>query len=494
MAVGVEAYRRRMCARIPLTTLATAVLLLVVYLFVQDGITGWTSPISIPYRAWGYRHLEGMLLAPLAHVGPAHLVGNLIGLLIFGTILEATVGHYPPRRGAVAFRSPRLHPWIRALLIGPGLLVTVGIVLNAVALGPTIGFSTVVFWVIGVLVVLRPAVAVVGLLVTDAVRLGYLTVAHPRVEVIEQARFVIPWFAEVALQAHAVGLLAGILVGIALRDRGAVTVDAPGWHVGAALVLVGVDRALWAVFFYQGEGMYVLYRGVGVIALAGVAVLVVAAVTGDARARAGVWILLISLAAIAVPYNIVAPTPGDPPDPSLSVGPYAVSYAEGVSDASVGRIPLTVGPLSTDVTTSGVIVEDPARGIWITAIGARELAFEQRARIPLAVGGERVEVEVISDRWRVQGNDSAYHIYTVTPERAPLYASAPSTAAPIIAGQQLTLTPTPGGFELSSAGKTARLPPVNETVELGAVRVRTEEDRVIAMGGDARVTVFSRPS
>jgi membrane associated rhomboid family serine protease len=491
---GIDAYRRRLCARVPLTTLVTAGLLLGVYLLVQDAVTSWGAPISIPYRAWGYRYATGWLLAPFAHVSPGHLIGNLIGLAVFGTVLEATVGHYPLRRGAVSFRGLRQHPWVRAVIVGPGVLMLVGVGLNLVALGPTIGFSTVVFWLMGVLVVLRPTLAVVGLLLTDAVRVGYLAVAAPRVAVAAQAQFVTPWFAEVALQAHAVGLLVGVLTGLLLRRRGAIASEAPGLHVAAGVVLIGVDRALWAVFFYEGGGTYVLYRAVGVAALLGVSVLIMAAVSGDRRAHAALVGLAVALAAVAVPYNVVPPATVDGPDRSLPVGPYAVSYGEAVPDASVDRIPLEVGPLSTQVTTSGVIVEDPSRGIWITAVGARALAFEQRATIPLAVDGARVDVEVVADRWRVQGNDSVYRVRTTAPTSSSLFESPPSTAGPVIAGEQVTLVASPEGFLVRSAGRTRPLPGVNETVRLGPLRIRAGEDRVVAIGPDARATVFSRPS
>ena len=494
MQAGIEVYRRRLCARVPLTTLVTAGLLLGVYLIVQDAATAWGAPITVPYRAWGYRHITGWLIAPFAHVGPAHLIGNLIGLVVFGTMLEATIGHYPSRRGAVSFRRLRQHPWVRALVIGPGLLITVGIGLGLVALGPTIGFSTVIFWIMGVLVVLRPAATVVGLLISDAVRVGYLAAVAPQITVAAQTRFVTPWFAEVALQAHALGLLIGILAGLGVRHRGMLTTAAPPVHVAVGVVLIGVDRALWAVFFYAGDGVYVLYRAVGLGALVVVAVLIMAAVSGDRRAHIALAVLGVALAAIAVPYNVIPPAVTDTTDRGLTVGPYTVSYGEAVPDASVDRIPLDVGPVSTGVTTSGVIVEDPSRGIWITAVGARELAFDQRATIPLAIDGARVDVEVIADRWRVQGNDSVYRVHTIAPAMTPLFESAPSTASPVIAGQQVTLVPTPAGFDVRSGGVTRPLPAVNETVRLGALRLRTTEDRVVAVGTDARATVFSRPS
>ena len=493
MPAGIGVDRRRLCARIPLTTLGIGGVLLAVYLLVQDAHTAWTAPITIPYRAWGYPYITGWLVAPFAHVSPAHLIGNLIGLVVFGSLLEMTIGHYPTRRGAVSFRGVLENPWVRALVIGPGVVIAVSIGLGLVALGPTIGFSAVIFWFMGVLVVLRPAVTVVGLLVSDALRVAYLAVMAPRVTVTAQAQFVTPWFAEVALQAHALGLLIGILTGLAVRRRGIVTAEAPPLHVAAGVMLVGVDRALWAVFFYGGEGTFVLYRGVGVIAVVVVAMLVMAAVAGDRRAHAALVVLGVALATIAVPYNIIPPATTDT-DRGLSVGSYTVSYGEGVPDASVNRLPLDVGPVSTEVTASGVIVEDASRGIWIIAVGARELAFDQQATISLIADGARVDVEVISDRWEVRGNDSAYQVRISAPTTEPLYESGPSTASPVIAGQRVTLEPTPDGFDVHSGGLTRPLPAVNETVRLGAVQLHTREDRVIATGEGARATVFSRPT
>ena len=471
-----------------------AALLLGVYLLIQDGLTAWTAPISIPYRAWGYQHVSGMLIAPFAHVSPGHLIGNLVGLVVFGTMLEVTVGHYPPHRGAVGFQTLRENPWVRAVLIGPAVVGLVGIGLSLIALGPVIGFSSVVFWLMGVLVVLRPVIAVIGLLATDAVRVAYLAVVAPVVGVTAEAQFVTPWFAEIALQAHAVGLLIGVLTGIAIRNRGSITADAPASYVGAGVMLIGIDRGLWAIFFYDDGGTYILYRAIGVAMVAMMALLVVGAVRGDRRARALIVTTVIILAAVAVPYNVVAPATAEETDRSLTVGSYSVSYAESVPDASVDRIPVRMGPLSTAVTTSGVIVTDRADGVWITAVSADELAFEQAAQIPLAVDGQRVQVEVVIDRWQVLGNDSAYRVRATTPSRVPLFESPMSTAAPTLADQQITLVPTPDGFDVRSGGLTRPLPAVNETVQLGAVVLRTQEEHVVAEAPGVEVVVFTRAS
>lgn len=494
MPLGGEPPRRRLCARVPISTVLVAALLVGVYLFVQDGLTAWTAPISIPYRAWGYQHLRGMLIAPFAHISPGHLTGNLVGLVVFGTLLEATVGHYPTHRGAVSFQTLQQNPWIRAVLVGPAVIVLVGIGLSLIALGPVIGFSSVVFWLMGVLVVLRPILAVIGLLITDAVRVTYLAVVAPVASVTAGAQFVTPWFAEIALQAHAVGLLIGVLTGIAIRSRGHITADAPASYVGAGVVLMGIDRGLWAVFFYEGGGTYVLYRALGVVLVATMALVVAAAVRGDPRARALAVTIAIALAGVAVPYNVVPPAAAEGTDRSLGVGSYSVSYGESVPDRSVDRIPIRVGPLSTAVTTSGVIVTDRANGIWTTAVSADELAFEQRAQIPLAVDGQRVQVKVVTDRWQVLGNDSAYRVRTTAPSSVPLFESPMSTAAPRIADQRITLVPTPEGFDVRSGGQTRRLPAVNETVQVGAVVLRTQEQQVVAEAPGVEVVVFTRAS
>ena len=68
------------------------------------------------------------------------------------------------------------------------------------------------------------------------------------------------------------------------------------------------------------------------------------------------------------------------------------------------------------------------------------------------------------------------------------------TAAPRIADQRITLVPTPEGFDVRSGGQTRRLPAVNETVQVGAVVLRTQEQQVVAEAPGVEVVVFTRAS
>ena len=86
---------RRFHYGLPWGTLLTTVLLVAFYLFVQRGMTGWNEPVVYAYVSWSYFYPTGILTAGFAHGSPAHLLGNLTALVVFGTIVEYAWGHYP---------------------------------------------------------------------------------------------------------------------------------------------------------------------------------------------------------------------------------------------------------------------------------------------------------------------------------------------------------------------------------------------------------------
>ena len=87
---------RRFHYGVPWGTLVTAILLVAFYLFVQRGMTTWSEPVVHAYVSWSYFYPTGIVTAGVAHGNPAHLLGNLTALVVFGTIVEYVWGHYPP--------------------------------------------------------------------------------------------------------------------------------------------------------------------------------------------------------------------------------------------------------------------------------------------------------------------------------------------------------------------------------------------------------------
>ncbi|MFB6197610.1 MAG: protease, partial [Halobacteriaceae archaeon] len=89
--------RTRFVLGIPWGTATISLIVLSVYLFIQNGASDWYSPLTIPFTSWSYLYPTGVILAPFSHMGPGHLLGNLFGTLIIAPIAEYTWSHFPRR-------------------------------------------------------------------------------------------------------------------------------------------------------------------------------------------------------------------------------------------------------------------------------------------------------------------------------------------------------------------------------------------------------------
>ncbi|MFB6194253.1 MAG: rhomboid family intramembrane serine protease [Halobaculum sp.] len=256
------AVRRRLLFGLPLGTLTISAGVLAVYLFVQGGLNHWFDPVVTPFRAWTYLEPLGVLLAGFAHAGPGHLLGNLIGTLTLAPLAEYAYSHYPTRRGASTSRL-RNNPYVRAFVLFPLGAVAVGLLGSVFSLGPVIGFSGVVFAFAGFALVRYPLGTVVALAAGDAVRVAWRAFRDPVTVASGRPTFVTPWWADIAIHGHALGLLFGVLAGGALAARRGIDLPAPR-RLLAGTVLVAVSQALWAVYWFRGNGEFVLFRGVGV--------------------------------------------------------------------------------------------------------------------------------------------------------------------------------------------------------------------------------------
>jgi len=81
---------------VPWGSLASLLLVVLVYLFVQSGLESWRDPAVTPFRSWSYSYLQGMLAAGFTHAGPNHLLNNVLAALVFAPLVEYVWGHYPP--------------------------------------------------------------------------------------------------------------------------------------------------------------------------------------------------------------------------------------------------------------------------------------------------------------------------------------------------------------------------------------------------------------
>ncbi|MFW6448499.1 MAG: rhomboid family intramembrane serine protease [Halobacteriota archaeon] len=483
--------RQRLLLGVPWGTLLAISLVLGVYLFVQDGIGELRYPVTLPFRAWSYTYPTGWLTASFAHADLGHLEGNLTATLVLGSIAEYAIGHYPTRRGSSSFESWRANPYIRAFLLGPVAVVVVGLFSALFSIGPVIGFSSVVFALAGVALVRYPVTTLVGVLGYRALRTLIDALRSPEVvSGISQPAPTQPWWSEVAIQGHAIGLLLGLLVGIAIfRRRGTL---APPGRVWAATVLFAVAQSLWAVYWFEGSDTYRLLRGLGIVLVVVLAGLVAATAGGGERTllrgyswrqvATGALVLgLIVIAAPAVPVNLVTTDPGPAAEyPGLEVADYRVIYAEDVTNELVTVIDTDIAGLG-DVRTSGVIVASERRDVWFRVTSRERLAEHGVSYIHLGGVGWRETVSAHRDDWSVVGNESVYQVWLHDDERrVHAFASPPRRAEPVVANRTVTIGVANESFVATverdgEAIETVPLPAVNATVEAAGVALRNDE-------------------
>ena len=534
--------RSRLLLGVPCGTLVAVGFVIGVYLFVQGGLENPNRPVVIPFRAWSYFYPEGMLWAGFSHASRGHITGNLLSTLVAGTLAEYAYGHFPRERGRETFGSLRSNPYVRAFVVVPGAILSFGFVSSLFALGPVIGFSGVVFALWGFALVHYPIGTIASLTAATLVNVVYETVRTP-VEVAEATpSFGPPSWANVAVQGHALGLIAGVLVGAWLirrrrRSRGECggfpseglssgrvsPSRASALVVFAGVLLFGASRRLWAVYWYLGNQRYELYRALGfagVLVLAAVVAVAVAgrdvplrpaAVVPEPRtirasvaaltpATVGVLCLLAAFAAVAGPAvvpNLVTVTDGDLPGDPIEVEGYQVTYAEDVEDRTVSVIDVEAFGRSTSVRTSGVIVANPDREIWTTSVSRGNLAFWGYRAVDVGGTGWRETVWVQRTGWVAVGGDATYRVDAVRDgNRSTLFVSDAADAEPRLDGRTVTVAAVEGGFELRVAHEgtnaTEPIPPANESVTLRGVEFVREEEAIYAERGDSRVRIADR--
>jgi membrane associated rhomboid family serine protease len=506
--------RRRLLAGVPWGTFVVVAVVLGFYLFVQGGLDYWFSPVVIPFRAWSYFYPLGLLASGLAHAGPNHLLGNLVGTLVFAPLAEYAWGHFPRRRGSSSFSSWRTNPYVRAFVLFPAAVLVVTVLTSVFAIGPVVGFSGVVFAFAGFALVRYPLATVVALVAGRVVGLLRAALQTPTLEAKAQPTFSTPWWAEIAIQGHAFGLFVGVLLGVwLLRRRG----DArpPVARAWAGVLLFAVSQSLWAVYWFRGGDTFVLFRALGVVLVFALATLVALTVTASERPlleRAvsdggetgllalprwqwGVVLMVVSASALAgpaVPVNLFTasddPLPGDP----IQVRDYEVTYADDVTDGMVAAVNVSAFGETTAVNTSGVIVRSRERGIWTTAVTEGRLAFAGRTAVRVGGVGWRETVVVERTGWTVTGGGAAYRVNaTHDGETRTIYLSPPAQASPVVGGRNVSIVAEPTRFvvEVNRSNETVRapIPAVNESVTLDGVELRRTETGLVAVFEETRV-------
>ena len=597
----VATLRKRLLFGIPWGTLTTVGLVLAVYLFVQGGWSDWYDPVVTPFRAWTYLEPLGILFAGFAHAGPSHLVGNLIGTLTLAPLAEYAYGHYPRKRGA-SLERPRNNPYVRAFLFVPVAAVAVGLVTSVFSLGPVIGFSGVVFAYAGFAVVRYPLGTVVALTAGDAVQVAWRAINEPIMVASGRPAFITPWWADIAIHGHALGLLIGVILGGVMVRRRDEAFPAPRRLLAGSL-LVGVSQALWAVYWFRGGGEFILFRAIGFALVVVLAVLVTALAlerppslpfgrpvadggtedgrdeaadgsegsdddaddsepsdngadgsaasddggfrwvggalsggetssddpgtadessvdgsrgtegrpgtngerdgrgepdAGGFRERLGSDVGSVSLTAlilvtallsgVAIPTNLF--TVGDEPLPNdpVEVQGYEIAYAENVENGMVSVVDVEGFGLSTNVETSGVIVRNPQRHVWTTAVSKGRLAFAGRQQITVGGVGWRETITVTREGFSAVGGGAVYRVRLGHDgSNRVVYSSGPADAEPVVAGWNVSLVLEEGQFRIrlarDNATRSVRLPGKNESITAGGVRFVRQDNNVFAVVG-----------
>lgn len=285
----------RLLYGIPWGTLVIVGINVAFYLFAQGGLSDFGDPVFLPFVSWSYFYPLGMLTAGIAHGSAAHIIGNMAGTLVLAPIAEYAWGHHPPdawgeRLGGLAGRFDVRHregalnnPWLRAVVIFPGLLLLGALVTSFFSLGPGLGFSGAVYGIIGFAIVMAPLAAVVGVIATSA--LGQLVTAfrQPILRAgIEAGPPSPPAWAGIGFQAHMLGFLLGVLVAVGLlvaRGRRPATE-----RVFFAAVIVGLVQSLWLISLPADSDTFVLYRGAGTVLVLVLSMLVAVAAGGRRKA------------------------------------------------------------------------------------------------------------------------------------------------------------------------------------------------------------------
>ncbi|WP_436343600.1 rhomboid family intramembrane serine protease [Natronorubrum sp. FCH18a] len=275
--------RSRLVMGVPWGSLIVIGLVWCVYLFVQDGVTAFSDPVTIPYRAYSYFYPLGMLTASFSHAGPNHLIGNLSATVIVAPIAEYAWGHYPDERGAGSFASWRTNPWVRAVLLFPLVVVAITLLTSLFALGPVIGFSGVVFAFAAFALVHYPIATIVGVLGVQGVLLTiYRALQNPiGVYVAESRPPSAPSWAGIAIQGHALGFFIGLVLGIALLRRRGRRPDA--LRLWIAILAFGFAQGLWQIYWFGGGNVFYLFQGPGVLIVTVLALVVTVAITASER-------------------------------------------------------------------------------------------------------------------------------------------------------------------------------------------------------------------
>lgn len=489
--------RRRWLLGVPWGTLVVIAWLFVVYLFVQRGWWHWYRPVVVAFTAVSMWDPTGWLLAGFSHVSPSHLRGNVTTTVVFAPIVEWIWGHRTDSDGRLSA------PWIRAVVLFPLAVGGLTVIATLSSWGPVIGFSVGAYALVGIVLVHRPLLVIVGLLARSAVRFAWRTIDDP-VQFAETSVHVVEpsWYGS-AVQGHLVGLLIGVLVGLWLLGRTERTPPTPARLFGAS-VLLGVSLSLWTVWWIVGPEQFVLYRAAGAIVVLSVATLVTVGVTGvglpvtePRRVALGfILVAVLGMAIVGVGLNFAAAEPA-PESPGLTIDDYRITYTERVTDGMVNVVDIEAFGLTTDVRTSGVIVASEERNTWRRTASKAELATHGVERFSVGGIGWSREVAAVRNGWVPLGSEPAYIVWLgVDGDYEPSYDSDARRARTVLENRTFTIRPDNGTFYVDVQYKgqveTVPVPDTGGVVTAHGVDMFRDGQDIVAVIGESGVPIATR--
>jgi len=550
----------RLLYGVPWGTLVSVGGVIAFYLFAQSGLGHWDDPVTVAFRSWSYSYLPGMFVSGFAHASPDHLTGNLVATVVLAPLAEFAWSHYPPpdsteednttgayrypppsepaelsdpttqstavdyegaattgRNGTNGGRGgdgPLTRPWVRAFVVFPAVVFLVSVVTSVFAFGWSLGFSGTVFAFGGFVVVALPLTSLVAMLGISGVAVVYRTLTEPVLRVTaDPGAPGPPAWAGVNVQAHLLGFLLGVVLGLALlhaRERRPAVA-----RIFLAALVFGLARRLWLLPWSSGD-TFIQYRGIGLVLVLVLTTLITAAAAAADRplvppdsllARvgrlfAGLWLAVAAVAAVAA----VSTDFASGWDPAVAVPAVAIIAVlslpallpflpDGRYESPVSRratllagLVLVTGAMAApsiagnlpgmdedpvpdgavavedyrvtyaenashgriDSTDSGVIVVSERRDVWTTAVSKEKLAHEGSEPVPVGGVGWRAVVTAERRGWEIVGNDSVYAVdLRVGGERTRSFTSPERLANVRIDNHSIKLTPASDRFRVA---------------------------------------------
>ena len=503
---AVRRVRSRLLFGIPWGTLLVVVAVAAFYLVVQFGAAG--APLVVPFVSWSYFYPLGTVTSAFAHASLGHVTGNLVATVALAPLAEYAFSHYPTERGESSFGSWRTNPYVRALVLFPAAVFGVGLLTGVFSWGATIGFSGVVYAFAGFALVRFPLATVLAVSVREVLSLLWTVVHDPITYASASPSFSTPWWAGVSVQGHLFGFLVGAVLAAALVVRRENRPSAARIWFGA--VVLAASMSLWAVWWYGAADEYVLFRALGVLLVAALAVLLTAAVRadtstlfGDVSTRKAAFVVLllpvVTMSMVAVPVNLTTVADADLPGDPVEIRGYEVTYAEDVTNERVSGVDIPYFSQATNVSASGAIVANPERDIWTQEVSTSRLAFYGDQAVTVGGVGWKESVGVHRRGWVPAGASAVYNVYVTPPEgdTRHVYSSENATADPVVAGRQVRVTSSSGGFDLDVLREervvdSTGIPQQNETTDAGGLTFVRNGSRVLVEHENTTISIASR--